>query len=187
MKKITNIVLFLILVTLAVVFLSSCSLKVEDARVTSGKNQIEMKNIDLQDNLFTAEIYINKQFIQHYQMKSGMSEKELKKMKKVESTIEQYGTMEGFHFQKDIKLFVYTLSFEVESLHPKPGGAAVLGPCFIEIDGEIQLLNVDLPQKQYVSVVNNFNISEKDKNTLVHFYNEFTNWRYVFNIERLPE
>ncbi|MBA4601795.1 hypothetical protein [Thermoactinomyces mirandus] len=186
MRKIINIVLILILVLLAVVFLSSCSLNIEDARVTSGENTIEVKNIDLRDVIFTADIYINKKFIQHYQMKSGQSEKGLLREKNVESTIQEYGAEEGFDFYGNIKLFVYTLSYELDTLQPNEGKIAVLGPCFIEIDGKMQLLNVDLPKDQYVSVINRFNISEEDKNTLVQFYDEFTNWRYVYRMKSMP-
>ncbi len=76
-EKNINIVIILTLVMLAVIFLSSCSLNIKDTRVTSGKNIIEVENIDLKNDIFTADIYINQQFIQHYQIKSGESEENL--------------------------------------------------------------------------------------------------------------
>lgn len=55
MKRIK--ITLLLLVTM--IFLVACSLNIEDATETSGNNKIEVKNIKFEDDIFTADVYIN--------------------------------------------------------------------------------------------------------------------------------
>ncbi len=49
-------------------------------------------------------------------------------------------------------MFAYLLKAESETLHPKPAKFAVIGPCFIEIDGKMQILNIDFPKNKYLKI-----------------------------------